>query len=85
MSTQTPVSPSKPSVPVNPIQNVLICGTGAVGGAYAKKIADHNPHRLRILARGDRKRRYEQGSHVPLHVRAGHGRVRAPQVTLPGT
>ena len=41
------------------INNVLICGTGSVGGAFAKKIADYDPACLRILARGDRKRRYE--------------------------
>ncbi|MDK9710720.1 ketopantoate reductase family protein [Acidaminobacter sp.] len=40
------------------INNVLICGTGAIGGAYAKKIADYDPNCLRILARGERKRRY---------------------------
>lgn len=44
---------------VKSINNVLICGTGAIGGAYAKKIADADPACLRILARGDRKRRYE--------------------------
>lgn len=60
MSTQTSISPTKSSMSANPIQNILICGTGAVGGAYAKKIADHDPSRLRILARDDRKRRYEQ-------------------------
>lgn len=40
------------------IKNVLICGTGAVGGAYAKKIADYDLDCLRILARGERKWRY---------------------------
>jgi len=44
---------------VKSINNVLICGTGAVGGAYAKKITDVDPACLRILARGERKRRYE--------------------------
>lgn len=40
------------------INKVMICGTGAIGGAYAKKIADYDPNCLRILARGERKRRY---------------------------
>lgn len=54
------MTPMTPTSSTPPIQNVLICGTGAVGGAYAKKIADHNPEHLRILARGDRNRRYKQ-------------------------
>ncbi|SCZ79632.1 ketopantoate reductase family protein [Acidaminobacter hydrogenoformans] len=60
MTTKMPSSPSEPSATVKPIQNLLICGTGAVGGAYAKKIADHDPTCLRILARGNRKHRYKQ-------------------------
>lgn len=41
------------------IQKVLICGAGAVGAAYAKKIHETDPEGLRLLARGQRKHRYE--------------------------
>ncbi|MZQ99567.1 MAG: 2-dehydropantoate 2-reductase [Acidaminobacter sp.] len=41
------------------IENVILCGAGAVGGAYAKKISEADPDCLRILARGDRKKRYQ--------------------------
>lgn len=47
---------------MNEINSILIVGLGAIGSAVAQKLHDHLPGQVRVLAGGERARRYrEQG------------------------
>lgn len=44
---------------MQPIQEVMVAGLGAIGGAYALKFFNKPQINLRVLAGGERKKRYE--------------------------
>ena len=43
---------------MNEINNVLICGIGAVGSIYANKINEYSPENLRVLVDKNRYEKY---------------------------
>lgn len=45
------------------IENVLICGIGAVGSIYADKIQNFNSDSLRVLVDENRMKRYTEKSY----------------------
>ncbi|MDW7672706.1 MAG: ketopantoate reductase C-terminal domain-containing protein [Bacillota bacterium] len=49
---------------MNPIKNILIAGLGAIGGAYAMKFYGKEGIRLRVLADGERKKRYLENGFI---------------------
>lgn len=42
------------------IENVLVCGIGAVGSIYADKIEKYSPEKLRVLVDKSRLERYKK-------------------------